>query len=173
MTHNIWVGEQFEVRPERILVLGEYWNEKLGSLYPYVHRWATKQVPDHTFSRVAHTLKRTQVLSTKADTHLEAWQQIAFFNLVTVSGDVNAKVHLTKSQYDAATVVLSDVLRQVKPNGVWILGLRLGEYAGPVVGGASIVFEVSPGPSSRPRNQVYDESLSRLFARVRAQLPSY
>lgn len=167
MTDHIWIGDNFDSRPERVLVLGESWYGDLEPLRPYVLNWAKGEFRDQTFSRVSNVLKRTGYTFSRTCCHLDAWNQIAFCNFVVGTVGKTRDERPKTSHYEASRECFHMTLSMVKPRAVWILGTEQAKYSVPVVEKEHVMFQVAPHPVSRGlRNDILDQSWRLLVARL-------
>ena len=139
--HNIWIGSAYQTSSPRVLILGESDYGGTDRLERYVPQWLEGAPRDPTFSRISNSF----AASLPRD---QFWQEIAFYNFVPGMVGATRKERPTKAMYVQAQVVLPEVLRIIKPDGVLILGKEQSEYSQPVLHELGIAHTISPHPAA-------------------------
>ncbi len=143
---RIWIGPDFATCG-RVLVLGESWYgqwlDEDGSPLVYDHEYVLAylacRVKDPMYTRVAKATGLGKAAF---------WQRVAFTNFVIDSVGTHRTHRPTIAHYMASKPRLRELLAEVAPRAVWVLGKEQGEYSRPVVQEAGIPCIVSRHPTS-------------------------
>lgn len=150
-----WIGPKYE--ETRILVLGESWYGDWGGAQNsdagYVQAYLDGTLTDRMYTKMAN--------ATGLD-RKSYWNSIAFTNFVIWAGTKRTD-RPTPQMYRSSIPRLRELLQQLKPRGVWILGKEQAEHSAPVIKQAGIPFDVSIHPTSYGVTRVeLSESWSKL-----------
>lgn len=148
MMEQPWIGSRYAEPENRLLILGESWYGDEIPLTRYVPEWCSKVVTDALFSRLFNACSGYRTERASIDQRLGWWQQIAFCNFVPGTVGTSRSNRPTSSQFQAGEARLGQLLSQLKPRGVWILGKEQSEYSAPVAKELRINVQVSPHPAS-------------------------
>lgn len=161
---RIWIGPDYGTL--RVLVLGESWygdyDGDLATDAGYIAAYLDSKQVDRMYSKIANATGLGKQ---------KFWRAVAFTNFVQRIG-ATPDCRPTRRHYQDARERLQLLLRELKPWGVWILGIEQSTYSAPVVSGAGIQCEVSPHPTSvgLPSARLaegWNDLVARLHARGR------
>lgn len=165
---NFWRGSEYGTPSNEILVLGESSYGNTGPIDLYVRTWISG-AGDPTFSRIFSSCSgKHRDFATKTEQGA-FWNRIAFYNFVVRELD-SSKDRPKSADYLLSKKAFQDVLAELKPSGVWILGVEQSVYSAPLVEEYGAVCEVARHPTSRGlKNEDLSSSWNRLVGRVSAQ----
>jgi hypothetical protein len=146
--HDVWLGTQYGLSGQRILVLGESWYGGLEPLSTFIPRWARKEERDYTYSRLFNACSGHHTSKASAAARLAWWQTIAFANFVEGSIGPTRDTRPSRAQFSAAAIRLPLLLTELMPTVVWILGIEQSGHSQPVISSAKIAIVTSPLPAA-------------------------
>ena len=165
---NIWIGRSFG--NTGILILGESTYGEDDDLTAYIEKWINRMLPerDHTFSRIFKACTGLGTGTASVTDRKKFWDNVAYCNFVPGTVGLTNKDKATGRHFKDAAFELRDVIRQLKPKGVWILGKGQAEYSKPVLVGLGIANQVAPHPTGYG---VPTEKLKESWNHLLAKLP--
>lgn len=145
---NVWKGQRFQ--DTGILILGESTYGDDEPLTDYIPKWiaGTLAERDYTFSRIFKAAEKLNASEVTSGQRGAFWHSVAFYNFVPGTVGETNKQKATEEHFKQAAKDLPDVLKELKPKAVWILGKTQAKHSQPVVERAGILCEVITHPAS-------------------------
>ena len=142
MSRNIWIGKHYEASNPRVLLLGESDYGDTPPLIEYIPQWLDRKHRDHSFARISNTFGAGLLRE-------KFWDQIAFYNFVPGMVGPTRLHRPTPRSYSEAQPILGEVLNDLKPDGVLILGIEQSQYSKPVIQLFGAAHSIAPHPAAR------------------------
>jgi hypothetical protein len=139
-----WIGDSW--KQTGILILGESWYDNEVKLEEYIPNWINKGQSDYLFSRIFNVCSGFHTSNATLQQREIFWSKIIFHNFVNWSVGKERKDRPKPDDYLLAKRQLPEMLREIMPRKIWLLGKEQIEHSKPIVESLGIKHEVAPHP---------------------------
>lgn len=147
LRRTVWQGAAYATEHPRILVLGESWYGKRARLPDAIGSWIDG-AKDNTFSRIFAAGTGLVAETVTREARHAFWDRVAFYNFAGHVGE-NRSDRPTTRHYLRGVDNLHQVLDEVQPDAVWVLGREQASYSKPVIDKRGIASKVATHPGYR------------------------
>jgi len=141
---DLWIGANFETTFPHLLILADSTYGHPSLLSNDVPRWIAGKQPDTTFSAIYNACTTSKAAGYASASKLAFWDSIAFYNFVPGTIGIPSTSQPTTAALKSGIRPLHLLLDALRPDGVFIFGLRHSNYSRPVVHAHGIPYVVVP-----------------------------